>query len=109
MIQKGKEEVNTTLKNEGGEIVRGEEETGSVVVGTYAHTTVSYRSIHLSTYIILYMWESHVENEQYSTLVKNELAIANQSLPPHRAQVSVLFVACMSSYTHKSASLWDVT
>jgi len=75
VIQKGKEEVNTTLKNDGGEIVRGEEETGSVVVGTYAHTTVSYRSIHLSTYIILYMWGSHVENEHYSTLVKNELAM----------------------------------
>ena len=35
-IQKGKEDVNTTLKNEGGEIVRGEKESGSAVVGAVA-------------------------------------------------------------------------
>ena len=51
------------------------------------------------------MWQSHVENKHCSASVKNELAVPIKAmgLPPHRAQVSALFVAGSSSYTRKSS------
>ena len=49
------------------------------------------------------MWQSHVLVECYSVWVKNELLIKALGASPHRVQVSALFVACMSSYTHESA------
>ena len=54
-------------------------------------------------YIIVYM--SPVEIEHYSVSVKNELRVLIKALGLllRRVQVSALFVACMSSYGHKSA------
>ena len=58
-----------------------------------------------SVYWHNHMWQSRVEIEDYSVLVKNELEklIEALGLPRRCAEVLALVVTCTSSYAHKSA------
>lgn len=49
------------------------------------------------------MWQSSIEIKHYSASVKNEFTalIKVLRLPLHHVQVSVIFIASMSSYAHE--------
>ena len=69
------------------------------------HVCVCGECVHVCGMSRRYMWQSRIEIEYYSALVRNELValIKALGLPQRGAQVSVLFVASTSSYTHESA------